>query len=176
MTARTDNWDEVRTRSVAALTDEIAEYIDHCRQGPHPESRLISVLHKVQAQFGYISSAHIDAVAQLLQVPAAKVSGVATFYHFFRLTPRGRYVLSLCMGTACYVKGAESVARRIRDELGIDFGETTGDGMFTLEQSRCLGTCGLAPVLMVNGHVHASVSPDQVPALLRHYRDQAEAE
>lgn len=176
MTAKTDNWNQVRKRSAAALTDEIVEFIEQCRRLPHPESRLISVLHRVQAEFGHIGATHIEAVAQLLQVPAAKVSGVATFYHFFRLEPRGRYVLSLCMGTACYVKGAESVARRIRDELGIDFGETTGDGMFTLEQSRCLGTCGLAPVLMVNGQVHAKVSPDQVPALLRQYRGQAESE
>ena len=99
----------------------------------------------VQAKFGYLNSAHLDAVAQLLQVPAAKVAGVASFYHFFRLQPRGKYIINVCLGTACYVKGSDRIAQRVIDELGITWGETSKDGIFTLEQSRCLGTCGLAP-------------------------------
>jgi NADH:ubiquinone oxidoreductase subunit E len=134
------------------------------------------VLHKVQAQFGYLAPAHLDAVAQLMQVPAAKVSGVASFYHFFRLQPRGRFIINVCLGTACYVKGADRVADKLREELGITFGETSTDGMFTLEASRCLGTCGLAPVIMIGDDVHAQVTPDRVPAILEQYLDKARKE
>lgn len=158
--------------SRAALPDDIVDFIQKIEGQPHPESQLISVLHKIQHHYGYLDRAHMDAVAHLLRVPAAKVSGVATFYHFFRLTPRGKYVISVCMGTACYVKGADKVLEKIREELGIDFGETTRDGLFSLEEARCLGTCGLAPVLMINDEVHAKVSPDKVPALLERYAAQ----
>jgi NADH:ubiquinone oxidoreductase subunit E len=169
----TDNWDQVRNASAKVLPSEIVEYIEECRLSDRPESHLISVLHKVQAHFGHLGAEQLDAVSQLLQVPAAKVTGVATFYHFFRLTPRGRYVINVCLGTACYVKGADRIVEKLKDELGIDFGETTGDGMFTLEATRCLGTCGLAPVVMFNDHVHAKVSTDQVPLLIQQYLDEA---
>jgi NADH:ubiquinone oxidoreductase subunit E len=151
------------------LGEKIVAYIDQCSTGPHPESNLISVLHKVQAEYGYLAEAHLDAVAQLMQVPAAKVAGVASFYHYYRLQPRGRFMIRICLGTACYVKGADRVAAKLMEELGIKFGETSTDGVFTLDASRCLGTCGLAPVLMVDDEVHAEVTPDQVPAILEKY-------
>lgn len=165
--SKTDNWPQVRKQAVDALPEHIVEMIDRVRGGdPHPESHLIGVLHKVQEEFGHLGAEHLDAVAQLLQVPMATVSGVATFYHFFRLRPRGKFMISVCLGTACYVKGAERVVQRLKEELGIDFGETTSDGLFSLQASRCLGTCGLAPVVMINDQVHGKVGPDQVPALL----------
>ncbi|MGA2034415.1 MAG: NADH-quinone oxidoreductase subunit NuoE [Thermoguttaceae bacterium] len=165
----TDNWEPVEATSRQVLGPSISQFIDECRQGSEPESQLIAVLHRVQAQFGYLGAAHLDAVAQLLQVPAAKIAGVASFYHFFRLQPRGRFLINVCLGTACYVKGADSVARRFMSELGITLGETSKDGVFTLEQARCLGTCGLAPVVMVGEDVHGQVTPDQVPAILEKY-------
>jgi NADH:ubiquinone oxidoreductase subunit E len=173
--ASTDNWPEIRRQSAAALPDDIVKLIDELRGGEHPESHLIGVLHKVQAHYGHLGQPQMDAVAHLLGVPAAKVSGVATFYHFFRLTPRGRYVINVCMGTACYVRGADKIVDKLHQELGIDFGQTTSDGLFSLEASRCLGTCGLAPILMVNDDVHAKVTPDQVPGLLDKYARQAHA-
>jgi NADH:ubiquinone oxidoreductase subunit E len=103
------------------------------------------------------------------------VAGVASFYHFFRLQPRGRFMINVCLGTACYVKGADRVAQKLMDELGIQWGETTKDGVFTLEGSRCLGTCGLAPVLMIDNEVHANVTPDQIPVILQKYLDRAQA-
>jgi NADH:ubiquinone oxidoreductase subunit E len=124
----------------------------------------------VQGRFGFLSADRLDAVSQLLGMPAAAVSGVATFYHFFRLQPLGKYRINVCLGTACYVKGASEIADRLRQELGVDFGETSGDGLFTLEGARCLGTCGLAPVVMVGDEVHARMTPDQVPAMLEKYR------
>jgi NADH:ubiquinone oxidoreductase subunit E len=106
-------------------------------------------------------------------VPAAKVAGVASFYHFFRLKPRGKFMINVCLGTACYVKGAERVAQKLMEELGIHWGETSKDGVFTLEASRCLGTCGLAPVVMVNNEVHGEVTADQVPMILEKYIKKA---
>ncbi len=163
----TDNRQDVMADARQDLPEDIVALIEQCRQRENPEGQLISVLHKVQAHYGYLPTEQMDAVAQLLQVPSATVTGVATFYHFFRLTPKGRFSISVCMGTACYVKGADRVASRLEDELGITFGETTTDGQFSLEESRCLGTCGLAPVMMINGQVHGKVTPDDVPSLLQ---------
>jgi NADH:ubiquinone oxidoreductase subunit E len=176
MSCSTDNWAEVERAASMVLTPEIVALIAERRAGPNPESNLIEVLHRVQGHFGFLGTPQLDAVAQLLQVPAAKVAGVASFYHFFRLVPAGRFRISVCLGTACYVKGAEAVVAKLKDELGITFGETSKDGLFTLEASRCVGTCGLAPVLMVEETVHGTVSPDQVPIILRKYLDKARTE
>lgn len=170
MSASTDNWSQIERASRDALPEHIVAMIENIRANEaHPESRLISVLHKVQEHFGHLGREQMDAVAQLLQVPAAVVTGVASFYHYFRLQPRGKHMLRVCMGTACYVKGAERVADKLKEELGIDFGETTTDNQFSLEGSRCLGSCGLAPVVMVDDNVHGPMTPDKVPALLERY-------
>lgn len=172
-TISTDNWEQVQAAAKAVLGDEISAYIAECRASCEPASHLISVLHKVQGRFGYLGREQLDAVAQLLQVPAAKVSGVASFYHYFRLQPRGKFIINVCLGTACYVKGADRVAQKVMDELGITWGETTKDNLFTLEGTRCLGTCGLAPVMMVGDVIHGTVTPDQVPAILEKYIERA---
>ncbi|MBN2841633.1 MAG: NADH-quinone oxidoreductase subunit NuoE [Sedimentisphaerales bacterium] len=149
-----------------ALSPEVVAFIEHCRQLERPESELITVLHKVQAINGWLSAKQLDAVALLLGVPGSQVSGVASFYHFFRLKERGRNVINVCLGTACYVKGAQQIIDKITELKGIVPGETTPDGKFTLDASRCLGTCGLAPVVVVNDHVHAGVKPEDVEKLL----------
>ncbi len=169
----TDNWPQVKAQCQSVLDADIVEYINQCAQSERSESHLISVLHKVQGRYGFLSAERLDAVAQLLQVPTAAVTGVATFYHFFRLHQPGKYTVNICLGTACYVRGAAAIAERLKDELGIDFGETTKDGMFTLEGARCLGTCGLAPVVMIGSEIHGQVTPDQVPVLLEKYRKMA---
>jgi NADH:ubiquinone oxidoreductase subunit E len=176
----TDNWEYVQNMSREVLGGPICEFIDACRDPqagtpPQPESQLIAILHRVQAKYGYLNATHLDAVAQLLQVPAATVSGVASFYHFFRLQPRGKFVINVCLGTACYVKGADRVAQRLISELGITWGETSKDGLFSLEAARCVGCCGLAPVVVIDGQVHGEVSPDQVPVILGKYLKKAKA-
>ena len=113
---------------VFTLEKELQEFITDCRNREHSESYLISVLHKVQARYGFLSQDHMQEVAELLGVPASTVSGVATFYHFFRLQPQGKYKVSFCMGTACYVKGAPGIIDAFKEELGVDIGETTKDG------------------------------------------------
>lgn len=167
MNHKTDNWAEVQETCRQALTETICRYIEECRQKEHPDSHLIAVLHKVQEHFGHLGPAQLNAVAQLMQIPTAKVTGVATFYHFFHLKPRGKYVINICMGTACYVKGAGQVLDKLKEELGIAAGETTKDGLFTLQEQRCLGTCGLAPVLLINDTVFANVTPERIPLILQ---------
>ncbi|MBN2216994.1 MAG: NADH-quinone oxidoreductase subunit NuoE [Pirellulales bacterium] len=176
MSLTTDNWNQVEATSREVLGPEVVAFIERCHEDPEPAGQLIAVLHEVQARYGYLAPAHLDAVAQLLRVPAAKVAGVASFYHYFRLTPRGRWTINLCLGTACYVKGADRIAQKLRDELGITFGETSADGMFTLEAARCLGTCGLAPVMMVGDDLHAQVTPEKVPVILDQYLQKARGE
>ena len=168
-----DNREEVMARSRETLGEKVVAEIEKYMAGPMSDSRLISVLHVVQSEYGYLSEEHMQAVAQLMQIPAARVTGVATFYHFFRLQPCGEHVISVCMGTACYVKGADRVAQKVQEELGVDFGETTTDGMFTLQSTRCLGTCGLAPVLTVDEDVHSQVTPDRIPGILQRYMKTA---
>jgi NADH-quinone oxidoreductase E subunit len=144
----------------------IADYIEECLQKEQPESYLIAVLHKVQEMYGYLSNDNMYQVAHLLGVPTSTVYGVATFYHFFKLKPKGKYSISVCLGTACFVKGADLVLQAFKNELGIDVGETTSDGLFSIDNTRCLGVCALAPVVTINGQVFANVTPNQVPEIL----------
>jgi NADH:ubiquinone oxidoreductase subunit E len=120
----------------------------------------------VQEEYGYLAPERLEAVAQLLRVPVSKVTGVATFYHYFRLQPRGEHMIHVCLGTACYVKGADKVANRLKEELGIELGQTTADGRFSLNASLCIGTCGLAPVVVINDEVIPNVTPNQIPSIL----------
>ncbi|RPI01277.1 MAG: NADH-quinone oxidoreductase subunit NuoE [Calditrichaeota bacterium] len=152
------------------LDSEIIKFIDECREKEHADSYLIAVLHKIQGKYGYLSDVHMHEVAQRLQVPSSTVSGVATFYHFFRLQPKGKYHISLCLGTACFVKGADKILEAFRSELGIELGETTSDKLFSLECSRCLGVCALAPVVTINDQVYSKVSPTQAAELINKAR------
>lgn len=167
--ANTDNWAEVKAACETVLPKHILDYIEANRSQTHSESQLIAILHMVQAHFGFLGQEQMHAVAQLAQIPLAKVTGVATFYHYFRLQPRGKHIINVCMGTACYVKGADKVSQRMMDELGIQFGETTKDGLFSLESTRCIGTCGLAPVIMVDDQVYGPVSPSEASLILDKY-------
>jgi NADH:ubiquinone oxidoreductase subunit E len=157
------------------LPDEIGSLIDQYRQSDeHPESQLISVLHKIQLQYGHLPREILDEVAQRLQVPTATVSGVASFYHFFRLNPAGKHIISVCMGTACFVKGADKILEAFRTELGIGLGETTSDGEFSLDNSRCLGVCALSPVVTIDGHIYSQVTLRQVPELINKIKEKQE--
>lgn len=152
--------------SESTISKEILDFIEECNAKEHPESYLISVLHKIQSEYGYLSREHMDQVAHLINVPTSTVFGVATFYHFFRLVPRGKYSISVCLGTACFVKGADGVLDAFRNELGIDVGETTSDGLFSIEGARCVGVCALAPVVTINGKVYSNVTAQKVPDIL----------
>ena len=148
------------------LDADIIKFIDECIENEHPDSYLIAVLHKIQGRYGYLSEDHMNQVAQRMQIPSSTISGVATFYHFFRLKPQGKFAVSVCLGTACFVKGADKVLDAFRTELGIDLGQTTQDALFSLECSRCIGVCALAPVVTINDRVYSRVTPNQVPEMI----------
>jgi len=131
---------------------------------------LIPVLQAVQEEEGFISRESVIEIGKALDLPASKIYGVATFYNQFRFTPYGKWNIQVCRGTACHVKGSAALLSRIERELGIGAGETTKDGFFSIEIVSCIGACGLAPVIAVNGNFHARVTPDDVPVILKHYR------
>jgi len=142
----------------------------------HVQSGLIQVLHYVQDRFGYVPEKATNHVAQSLGVPTAYVAGVASFYSYFSLEPKGSYNVSVCLGTACYVRGSQAVLDEFRRQLDLEPGQSTPDGLFTLMEARCLGACGQAPVVMVNDKIHAKVSPDDVADLIAQYTAQAHDE
>jgi len=154
------------TEKKPVLPPMVVAYIDQCQRKDRSESFLISVLQKVQKEMGYLSREAMDEVSRRMQIPIAKVTGVATFYHFFSFKPRGRCEVVVCMGTACFVKGAGKVLDRFKDVLQIKEGETTPDGAFSIENARCLGACALAPVVVVGGKVYANVKPGDVIKIL----------
>lgn len=135
---------------------------------------LIPVLQAVQEEEGYISREAVIEIGKALNLPASKIYGVATFYNQFRFSPNGKWTIQICRGTACHVKGSAALLSRIERELGIKAGETTRDGMFSIEVVACIGACGLAPVIAINGNFHAKVKPDDIPGILQNYRKQAE--
>ena len=152
---------------------ELEEYINDVKDMP---GTLINVLHKAQEIFGYLPIEVQSFIADKLGVPYSKVYGVVTFYNFFSMEPRGKYVINICMGTACYVKGADRVVEYFKQELGIDEGETTEDDLFTLTTARCFGACGLAPVLMVNEDVYGHVDRDKVSEIIKKYKEKEKNE
>jgi len=148
--------------------DQLHKVIADHKDMPGP---LMPVMHAAQEIFGYLPQEVQIEIAEGLGITLSEVYGVATFYSQFSLEPKGEHVISVCMGTACYVKGAQAVLDKLSDSLGIQPGSTTKDGKFTLLATRCLGACGLAPVLTVDESVHGRVTPDEVPAILSIYED-----
>ncbi len=131
---------------------------------------LIPVLQTTQNLFGYIPRQAILLISEMLREPLSKVYGVVTFYSFFSLKPRGKYLIRVCLGTACYVRGAEDVLTTLKQQLGIEIGDTSDDKLFTLDVGRCFGACGLAPVMMINDDVHQWVKSSDVEKILKQYR------
>lgn len=134
---------------------------------------LIPVLHQIQEQIGYLPEDVQAYVAEKLNVPLSEVYGVVSFYALFNTEPKGKYKISICMGTACYVKGSGQILEEFEKQLGVKVGQTTEDGLFTLEGCRCLGACGLAPVLTINEHVHGRLVPGDVSGLINKYKEES---
>ena len=131
---------------------------------------LMPVLQEAQNIFGYVPQDVQQIIADGLGTTLAEVYGVATFYAQFSLEPKGQYVVGVCLGTACYVKGSQQVLDKLEEVLGVPAGRTTPDGLFTLNATRCLGACGLAPVMMINDEVYGRLTPDEIPTILDKYR------
>lgn len=151
---------------IAAKTAELEAYIS---ENKDIEGVLIPVMQKAQELFGYLSLETMELISERLDVPVSEIYGVATFYALFSLTPKGEYVISVCTGTACYVKGAQLVLDEVKKQLGIESGETTPDGKFSIQDTRCLGCCGLAPVMVINNDVYGRLEPADIKDILAKY-------
>lgn len=149
--------------------EDVNKIREICASFNNDPQELINVLHKCQEHFGYLPAEVQEVISNELVVPVAKVYGVVTFYSFFTMTPKGKHPVSICMGTACYVRGAEKVLDEFKKELGLQVGQTTADGKFSLSSLRCVGACGLAPVVMVGDKTYGRVAPDDVRNILKEY-------
>lgn len=150
------------------LSEGLKVFIEEWRERP---GNLIMILHKVQEEYKYVPREIAFEVARLLDVPLAKIYGVITFYHFFKLEKPGDNNLQVCMGTACYLQGAADLISELENLLDIGVGGTTSDGKFSIEAVRCVGCCGLAPVLVVDGEVYGKLTTEKLPEVLAHYND-----
>jgi NADH-quinone oxidoreductase subunit E len=151
------------------LPADVQQFVDEWKDKP---GNLIMVLHAVQEHYGYVPRQTAMKLAKELETPLAKIYGVITFYHYFKTTKPGRNKMAVCMGTACYLKGAKDIVEETENLLDIRVGETTEDGEFTMEAVRCVGCCGLAPVLTVNGEVYGKVNKDKLPDVLAKHRNE----
>ncbi len=152
---------------------QITEIVDRFKDEKTP---LMMILEAIQSEYGYIPLEVQELVSELTGIPVAEIYGVVTFYSFFSLTPKGKYIIGVCLGTACYVKGSQLVIDKFSDLLGIKPGETTEDGLFTLDALRCIGACGIAPAISINGKVFPKVDPAKVAGIIKEYRDLAKEE
>lgn len=150
------------------LFDKLDRFIDSL---PTKDGSLIQVLHHAQEIFGFLPKEVQLYIAKSLNIPPSKVYGVVSFYSYFTTEPKGKYKISVCLGTVCFVKGSDKILEQFEKELGIKVGETTNDLLFSLEGLRCVGACGLAPVVVINGKVYGQVKPSDVSNILDSYRN-----
>ena len=158
-------------RTNQEMFNELAEFIESLDSNPN---ELIAILHRAQSIFGFLPKEVQEFVAAKLDIPVSKVYGVVTFYSFFTMEKKGKYVINVCLGTACFVRGADKILREFEAQLGIKSGETTEDGLFTLSSLRCVGACGLAPVVQVNGKTYGNATTETVKQILEEYRSLEE--
>lgn len=149
--------------------NKVQELKDLCKKFDNEPSELINVLHGAQQMFGYLPAEIQEIVADEMNVSVAHVYGVVTFYSFFSMLPKGKHPISICMGTACYVRGGEKVLDEFKRHLDVKVGDTTPDGKFSLSCLRCVGACGLAPVVTIGERVYGRVSPEDVKGILDEY-------
>jgi NADH-quinone oxidoreductase E subunit len=149
--------------------EKLKELDEIIEKNKNQEGSLIVILHEAQELFGYLSEQVQQKIADGLGKSLAEVYGVATFYSRFTLAPKGKYTIQICLGTACYVKGSDKILAKLEELLNIKAGETTPDGKFSIDATRCVGACGLAPVMVVNGEVYGKITPDKVKDILSKY-------
>ena len=146
--------------------------IDVCKANGNSAGNVIHVLHGVQGKLGYLPAEVQEFIAKQLNIPVSKVYGIVSFYSFFTMTPKGKYPIDVCLGTACHVRGSDKLLEEFRRQLGIGEGQTTEDGLFSLSTLRCVGACSLAPVAMIGEKVYGRLTPNQVAGFIAEYRDK----
>ena len=152
-----------------------AKITEICNRYKDEKTPLMMILSDIQNEYGYIPLDVQELVSKKTGISVAEIYGVVTFYSFFSLTPKGKYVIGCCLGTACYVKGAQNVIDKFSELLKIGPGETSEDGLFTLDALRCIGACGIAPAVSINGKVYPKVEVGQVSEIIESYRQAANA-
>ena len=153
----------LQAHAVKQITEIVNRYKDE-------KTPLMMILESIQSEYGYIPLEVQELVSELTGIPVAEIYGVVTFYSFFSLTPKGKYVIGVCLGTACYVKGSQLVMDKFSELLHIKAGQTTEDGLFTLDALRCIGACGIAPAISINGTVYPKVDSGKVKGIIDSYR------
>ena len=153
----------LQAHAVKQITEIVNRYKDE-------KTPLMMILESIQSEYGYIPLEVQELVSELTGIPVAEIYGVVTFYSFFSLTPKGKYVIGVCLGTACYVKGSQLVMDKFSELLHIKAGQTTEDGLFTLDALRCIGACGIAPAISINGTAYPKVDPGKVKGIIDSYR------
>ena len=153
----------------------VAKIEEICARYKDEKTPLMMILSDIQNEYGYIPLEVQEIVSKNTGISVAEIYGVVTFYSFFSLTPKGKYVIGCCLGTACYVKGAQQVIDKFSELIGIKPGETSEDGLFTLDALRCIGACGIAPAVSINGKVYPKVEVNQVSEIIESYRKEASA-
>ncbi len=149
--------------------EDVTRIKEICNSFNKDPQELINILHSTQEHFGYLPAEVQEVISAETGIPVAKIYGVVTFYSFFTMTPKGKHPISICMGTACYVRGAEKVLEEFKKELGLQVGQTSKDGKFSLSSLRCVGACGLAPVVLIGDKTYGRVAPDDVRNILKEY-------
>lgn len=151
------------------VKEEVGEIL---KDFAHDKQFLITILNEVQEKYGYIPAVAQVEIAEYLNIPLAEVYGVITFYSRFTLEPKGKYNISVCLGTACFVKGSKEILERAKESLGIEAGQTTEDGLFSIDETRCVGACGLAPVFTVNNEVYGKATVKKLDEVLTELKNQ----
>ena len=153
----------------------VAQINEICNRYVDEKTPLMMILSDIQKEYGYIPLEVQELVSEKTGISVAEIYGVVTFYSFFSLQPKGKYVIGCCLGTACYVKGAQQVIDKFSEIIGIKPGETSADGLFTLDALRCIGACGIAPAVQINGKVYPKLEVSAIPAIVEEYRKEANA-
>ena len=157
------------SKNLETMTPELRAFVEEWKAKP---GNLIMVLHRVQQTYGYIPREIAIETSEILGVPLAKVYGVITFYNFFRLQRAGKSNIQVCLGPACYLRGGDDIIKEFERQLGVGVNATTPDGLFSIEAVRCIGCCGLAPAIVINGEVHGKLAASDVTRILNIYRER----
>lgn len=161
-----DNSNRVPFNGTPEQKAQLLEVINELRD---TKGALMPIMQRAQDIYGYLPYEVQKIISDEMEVPLEKIYGVATFYSMFTLYPKGKYQISVCLGTACYVKGSGDIFAKLTEKLGIESGQCTSDGKFSLDACRCIGACGLAPVMMINDDVYGRLTPDQLDGILAKY-------
>lgn len=140
-----------------------------CESFNNSHGEIINILHRVQSEFGFLPVEVQELISEQIRMPVAQIYGIVSFYSFFSMQPKGKYPISICLGTACYVRDSEKVLEEFKRQLGIGLGELSADGKFSLDTLRCVGACGLAPVVLIGDKVYGRISPNQVKDIIAEY-------